>query len=253
MTLLTACEREPVQWGEPARLDSAQLAAAGSAWRLGLGAGATLLAVRDTVIAFAPPGACPGLVAVAHERGGEWHAAWFRARADSSVALEVAHTRDGGATWSAPLVADSSDHGRRGCARPAPAIAADSTVGFVHVAYYLEPSGGGAVWLVHSMDDGATWHPPVALSYGADSAAASVAARGDTVVVAFESPNANEGWIDVAISLTAGHLIDHRVVAVSGRSVRVRAPRVAMRGATLAVAWITSIGALAMARVGTLR
>jgi hypothetical protein len=178
---------------------------------------------------------------------------WFRAREDSSVALLVARSRDGGATWSAAMPADDRDRGRRGCARPAPAIVADPTTGFVHVAYYLEPEGGGAVWLVHSMDDGVSWHPPLALAFGADPAGASVAASGDTVLVAFESPNANEAWIDLALSVSAGHAIEQRAIAVSGRSVPARAPRVAMRGRALAVAWMTAIGALAMARAGTLR
>ena len=251
---LAACEREPVQWGEAVRLEPAAVAAAGDTWRLDVSAHGALRVARDTLPAGAPAErACPRSMAFSRERGGEWHAVWWRARDDSSVLLEVALSHDGGVTWSAPLAADDRDRGRRGCARPAPSIMADSTTGFVHVAYYLEPDGGGAVWLVHSMDRGVMWHPPVALAFGADPAAASVTASGDTVAVAFESPNANEGWIDVALSWSAGHVIDHRLVAVSGRSVTAHAPRVAMRGRALAVAWITTLGALAMARVGTLR
>ena len=251
---LAACEREPIAWRDAARMEPAQVAAAGPAWRLAVDAAGAPSAVPAAAIVSAPPvRACPGTLVLARERGAEWHAVWFRSRADSSVLLEVAHSLDGGVTWSKPMAADDRDRGRRGCERPAPAMVADSTVGYVHVSYYLEPDGGGAVWLVHSMDDGASWHPPVALAFGADAAASSVAARGDTVLVAFESPNANEGWIDLAISVSAGHLIDQRLVAVSGRSVAARAPRVALRGRTLAVAWITTIGALVMARTGTLR
>jgi len=251
---LAACDREPVAWREAARLEPAAVAAAGPAWRIAVDAQGAARVARPESLAAAPgERACPGSFALARERDRTWHAAWFRARDDSSVVLLVARSRDGGATWSAAMPADDRDRGRRGCARPAPAIVADSTTGYVHVAYYLEPDGGGAVWLVHSMDDGASWHPPLALAFGADPAAASVAASRDTVVVAFESPNANEAWIDLALSVSAGHAIEQRTVAVSGRSVPARAPRIAMRGRTLAVAWVTAIGALAMARAGTLR
>jgi len=251
---LAACEREPVEWRERARLDAAAIAAAGPAWRIAVDAQGIPRVARDTAPAAAPPAAaCPGSLAVARERDGVWHAAWFRARDDSSVVLLTARSRDGGITWTAPMPADDRDRGRRGCTRPAPAMVADSTTGFVHVAYYLEPDGGGAVWLVHSMDDGASWHPPLALMFGADPAAAGVAASGDTVLAAFESPNANEGWIDLAISVSAGHAIEQRLIAVSSRSVPARAPRVALRGRAFAIAWITAIGALAMVRTGVLR
>jgi hypothetical protein len=250
---LAACEREPIEWGESARLAPAEVASAGPAWRLAVSAQGIASPARTAALAWSPAGACGGSVAIAHERGGDWQAVWWRARDDSSAVLETARTRDDGATWSAPMAVDSSDRARRGCARPAPAVVADSVTGFVHVAYFAEPPGGGAVWLVHSMDRGASWHPPVALAYGADPAAASVAASGDTVLVAYESPNANEGWVDLAISTSAGHVIDRRLVAVSGRSVATQAPRVALRGRAFAVAWITAIGALAMARAGALR
>ena len=251
---ISACEPAPVAWNEAVRLDPAAVAAAGAHWQLALDRQGIPGAQRTDAPRFAyTPAICPGSVVTARERGRDWHAAWWAARADSSVALLVSRSPDDGATWTPPLAADARDRGRRGCARPAPAIAADSATGFVHVAYYLESEGGGGEWLVHSMDHGAMWHPPVALAFGADPAWASVAAIGDTVSVAFESPNAHEGWIMLTLSTSAGHLIDFTLPAVSGRSVPAHDPKVTMRGRTLAVAWVTDNGALAMARTGTRR
>jgi hypothetical protein len=249
-----ACAPSPVAWRDPVRLSPAAVVAAGPDWRLALGAQGAAPVVRGVPLhAPGAAGGCPGSVVVAHERARDWHAAWFTARADSSVALLVSRTADDGATWSPAIAADARDQGRRGCARPAPAITADSTNGYVHVVYWIEAPGGGGEWLVHSMDHGVMWHPPMPLAFGGDPAAADVAAQGDTVAVAFESPNAAEGWIDLALSTTAGHIIDARLVAVSGRSVAVHGPRVALRGRTVAVAWVTDDGALAMARTGERR
>ena len=98
------------------------------------------------------------------------------------------------------------------------------------------------------------WHSPVPIAFGADPAGADVAADRDTVVVAYESPNANEGWIGLALSSTDGHLIDWRLPEVSGRSVPVEAPRVALDAPhRSAVAWVTQRGALVMCRIGALQ
>jgi len=249
-----ACGRAPIAWQEPARLDLGAVSAAAPEWRLAIGAHDRPRAERASAPAFGEaPGRCPHSAVFARERAHQWYAAWWSARADSSAQLVIARTTDDGATWEAPIVADARDAGTRGCDRPRPAIAADSATGFVHVAYFLQPREGGGVWLVHSMDHGATWHPPVALMYGGDPAETSVAASGDSVAAAFTSPNANEGWVDLALSWSAGHLIDLTESAVSGRSVAAHAPRVALRGRALAVAWVTDAGSLPMARAGTLR
>ena len=97
------------------------------------------------------------------------------------------------------------------------------------------------------------WHSPVAVAFGADPARADVAADRDTVAVAYESPNANEGWIGLALSSSDGHLIDWRIPEVSGRSVQVEAPRVARSHRLVVVAWVTQRGSLVMSRRGTLQ
>ena len=197
-------------------------------------------------------GACPGSV-VTTESGAERFAGWWASRPDSSAALMVSRSVDGGASWSPPAVADARDRSRRGCARPLPSITLDRVTGFVHLAYFLEPAEGAGVWLIHSMEHGAMWHSAVPVAFGADPAEADVAAHHDTVVVAYESPNANEGWIGLAFSSTDGHLIDWRIPEISGRSVEVTGPRIELAGRTVKVAWITQRGALVMLRTGALQ
>ncbi len=249
---LASCERAPIDWLEPQRLDSASVAAAGPGWVLVVDARGAARAVRPVAPEMAAAaGVCPGSTVAAHVRGGEWYAGWFTARADSSVVLMVSRSTDGGAKWTKAVAADARDAGRRGCARPAPAIAGDSATGFVHLAYFLEPPDGAGVWFVHSMEHGLVWHPPVAIAYGADPAAASVASLGDTVAIAYQAPNAGDGWIGLALSSTDGHIIDDMLPAVSGRTVPAAAPRVAMRGARIAVGWVSVRGGMPMVRTGT--
>ena len=233
------------------QLTPASVAAAGPQWRIAIDEqGSPRVEPVTAVLPASQMGMCPNSAVAARVSGGEWFAAWWAARADSGVALMVSRSVDGGATWSAPVVADGRDAGRRGCARPAPAIAADSATGFVHLAYFLEPAEGAGVWLVHSMEHGTMWHSPVALAFGADPAAASVAVIGDTVAAAFESPNGSEASISVSLSTSDGHLIDHTLPWVSGRSIPVGDPRVALRGRWIAVAWVTRRGGLVFARTG---
>ena len=241
-------------WSDSARLDAAAVANAGPRWTIALDAGGAIGVEPPRLPALAPAaGSCAGSVVAARTSGHEWYAGWWSARADSSATLLVARSTDDGAHWTAPLSADARDTGRRGCARPALAIAADSATGFIHLAYFLEPAEGAGVWLTHSMEHGAMRHSPVAIAFGADPAATSVAAEGDTVVAAYESPNASEGWIGLALSTSDGHLIDWRIAEVSGRTVPARDPRVVLHGRELAVAWETRAGVLAMARRGTRR
>ncbi|HVE77238.1 MAG TPA: hypothetical protein VNA89_00115 [Gemmatimonadaceae bacterium] len=131
---------------------------------------------------------------------------------------------------------DSLDRGVDGCRRPAPSVAADSATGYVHVAYSLQAPEGPGVFFSHSMDGGVVYHAPVPLVYGERAAATSVAARRDTVVVAYEDPNASPRRIALALSPSMGHIFEPRV-PVSGESVPADAPRVGLGDGVVAVAW----------------
>jgi hypothetical protein len=225
--------------------------------RLDTASGAVL--ARAPVASVQTQGAvCAGSVRVATDGQGGLFAAWWAPRSDSSAALVVARrvVADSGA-WGAPVVADARDRGRAGCARPAPGIAADAHRGYVHLAYYLDAPAGAGVYGGHSMESGSYFHDPVAIVYGDRPVAATIATSGDRVAVADEDPNSARSRIAVAVSLSAGHVYEHRTEA-SPASMRAPTPRVALDGRRLAVAWSAEAweqgaqGTRAMVRVGTI-
>jgi hypothetical protein len=241
-------------------------------------------------------GACLASVQWARGAAGEVAAAWWVVRPDSSVTLRLARSADEGARWEEPRTADSSDRGARGCARPSPALATDPLSGYTHLAYFIEPASGAGVFYEHLMDltpasaggatggaragsgtnsgrgtaavaapsDAAMFHAPVAIVYGEIPARTSVAAHGDTVVVAYEDPNRMTPEIALAVSLTAGHTFAAALTA-SPEGVAARDPAVVVRDSTVAVAWReTAVGpdlgtaadtlpGRAVARVGTIQ
>jgi hypothetical protein len=220
-------------------------------WRPAAPVAVTPLADDELVVApgggvrFAPagpvrrpsrPDGCPGSVRVARAGTREWYAVWWAPRPDSSAHLLAARSSDGGATWHDPVPVDTLDRHTAGCRRPAPSVAADSASGYVHVAYWLHAPEGPGVFFSHSMDGGALFHAPVPLVYGERPAATSVAAHNDTVVVAYEDPNATPTRVSLALSPSMGHIFEARV-PVSGANVAAEAPRVALGGGLVAVGW----------------
>jgi hypothetical protein len=139
-------------------------------------------------------------------------------------------------SWKTPVIADSTDHGVRGCGRPAPAIAADSASGYLHLAYFAEPNSGAGVFFAHSMDGGATFHSPVAIVYGRNPSRVSVASNGDRVIVAYEDPNAVQPTIAVALSNTMGHIFESRIQA-SGENGQARQPVVRLGADSIRLWW----------------
>jgi hypothetical protein len=185
---------------------------------------------------WAPADLCAGSARYAAATAGRWYAVGWLRRADRTALLASARSDDGGRTWGRLVPVDSLDRGRTACDRPAPSIAADSASGYVHVAYFLEAPEGAGVFFSHSMDRGELFHAPVPIMYGTRPSAADVAARGDTVVVAFEEPNGGRARVGVALSRTMGHLFEDRLT-VSGSNAPAVRPRVALGAGRLAVAW----------------
>lgn len=181
------------------------------------------------------PDACVASVRAARV-GQKIVAAWWAARRDSSAVLYVAWSPDGGSSWTAPVAADSSDRSIHGCGRPPPAISADSTSGYVHVAYYAETKSGRGVFFAHSMDNGKTFHSPVPIVFGDTPGFVSVSSAGDRVAVAFEDPNSAQPAIGVALSTTMGHIF-HTSETVSSEAERAKQPTVVVHGDTVRVWW----------------
>jgi hypothetical protein len=162
---------------------------------------------------------------------------WWAPQADSAARLVAARSTDAGRTWSAPAVVDSVDRGMTGCRRHPPAIAIDSASGYVHVTYALAAPEGTGIFFAHSMDNGASFHAPVAIIYGDRLGHTSVAASGDVVVVAFEDPNGRTSRVGLALSRTMGHIFEDRLLPVSRDNGAATQPLVAVRGREIAVAW----------------
>jgi hypothetical protein len=234
--LAAACVPQPVVWDEEVQRAEGVV---DDSLRLGFLDGDSLPAFRG---AWTPPvwpvesGLCVTSLRATPALGGEAYAAWFVVRPDSSVRLRVARSDDGGRTWNPAVTADTTDVGRTGCGRPAPFIVADSLNAYVHLVYHLVAREGAGVFFTHTMERGALFHEAVPIVYGDRPSAASVASRGDTVVVVYEDPNSRFPRIGLALSLTQGHIFEHRLPA-SDETGEARMPRVALRGDRIAVAW----------------
>jgi hypothetical protein len=99
-------------------------------------------------------------------------------------------------------------------------------------------------------------HSPVAVIYGDRLVETAIAADGDRVAVAYEEPNGTRQQVDVAVSLTQGHIFERHSAA--SRSIDLATtPAVAIRGDRVAVAWVTKrvadTSGTTVARVGRIR
>ena len=249
-----ACSSSPVDWSvdrsTPLVTDSARVLAADGTLRPD-----TLL---DLVTRITPPAAsiCPGSLRLARA-AGSLYAVWWSVRPDSGANLLSSRSLDGGRHWSAVAAVDTSDTGVTGCQRIAPAIAADSASGYVHITYAMRAPEGPGLFFSHSMDEGVTFHTPVPILYGDRLGRTSVAADHDIVVVGFEDPNSRRPRIGLAISRTMGHIFEQRILPLSEDVGTATRPLTAVSGRRIAVAWEqradTGAAAALKVRVGTLR
>ncbi len=233
--LLAACTPEPVKWDAEQPPNTPP--AAGSHLTFDKSGAAVITPAWVPPVMPADSARCEGSIVAATARGDTAYAAWWSARADSTALLVVARSVTNGRTWTAPEIADSTDHGRTGCGRPAPFIAADTTNGYVHVVYFMLAAEGPGIFFTHSMGGGEMFHSPVPIVYGERASASAVAVNGDTVAVAYIDPNAATPQLWVALSQTTGHIFDTRV-EISPSTVQAARPAVAVRGHAIAVAWL---------------
>jgi hypothetical protein len=226
--LCAACSSGPVTWEDP----------------VASGAGTPMpqegASAADTAGLPADAARCPASL-VRARAGGDEYAAWWRVAADSNVTLVAAH-RAGTGAWDAPVAVDTVDQGRRGCDRPAPAIAADAASGYVHLVYFIDAPEGAGVFFSHSMERGAMYHSPVGVVYGDAPSRAAVAARGDTVAVAYEDPGRDPDrgrpTVGMALSVTSGHIFETRGVPVTAGDAPATRPAIALLpGRRVLVTW----------------
>jgi len=229
-----ACTPDPVQWQAEHRTPATLAPGA----RLSLAGGIVPSVVAAWTPASPPTSAsqCPGSLSAIRARGDTAFAVWWALRPDSTASLVVARSDDAGRRWRAAVTADSADRGRTGCRRPPPSLFADSLNGYVHVVYFMQAPEGPGLFFTHSMEAGEMFHAPVAIVYGERRSAAAVSSRGDTVVVAYEDPNAAVPQVWLALSRLQGHIFERRL-SVSTASARGENPAVVVRGGRIAVAW----------------
>ena len=241
----TGCESSAVRWEQPASAPGDTLGG------LALTANGVVDFVRPETPAALPTDSarCPRTVVAARE-GTQWYAAWFRRRADSTVAVVAARSADSGRTWSSPGMVDSVDVGKLGCARPGPSIAVSD--GYVHIAYSLEAPEGFGVFFAHSMDNTATFHSPIPVIYGDRLSATATAAGGMRVAVAYEDPSGNGHRIDVALSGTQGHSFEPRQRGSPDEMAAVL-PEVGVRDSTVALSFAQPDGGMRIVRIGHIR
>jgi hypothetical protein len=223
---------EPVVWESSRSIQSAGSAVAISNSGDMIPDSLAVMAARTVV----PARSCAGSVRLA-AAGGKLFAVWWSPRVDSTALLMASVSLDSGTTWRKATWVDSTDHGAAGCARTAPAIAADAASGYVHVSYAMQATEGPGLFFAHSMDGGVTFHSPVPILYGERLGVTSVASSGDRVAVAFEDPGSRNPRIGLALSSTMGHIFEHRVMPVSDDNSAATQPLVAVSGHRIAVAW----------------
>ena len=227
LLISTACVSEPVEWGDVSYRRS----------ELGDPDARSAVMSANLPEVVGAPNPCLRSIRTS-AAGSDLFRAWWAPRSDSSAVLSMQRSGDRGASWQPPVAVESRDRGRRGCDRPAPGIFYDSVSGYLHLVYFIEANDGAGVFFAHSMDKGSTFHAPVSVVYGNAPVAASVAGIGDSVVVAFEDPNAIAPRIGIALSRSAGHIFEQRG-QVTPDDVLAVAPWIALDHAKVTVWWKT--------------
>ena len=214
LVVVAGCTSDAIQWDDPTYAGPP---------------GPTVTIERGESI---PASACEASVRTARS-ASTLFGAWWELRSNGSATLVFARMDSSGR--GTRVVADSADRSARDCGRTAPAIAV-SRSGRVHLAYFAEPAQGPGIFYVHSIDNGLTFHSPIAVVFGDKPAAVSVAEDGDNVAVAYEDPNSERSAVGVALSRTMGHIFSIKDAA-SPPSSRATLPMVRIEGHLVRVWW----------------
>ena len=231
VALLAACAKPPVEWSDPTPI----AAPPGLAHLVMEQTGPPRLVPDSAPAGAVPadPALCRSSLRTVHG-ASRLYAVWWSVRSDSSASLEAAWSTDSGKTWGTASPVDTSDVSSRGCNRPPPSITTSGDD--LHIAYSMVAPEGTGVFFAHFM--GSMLHSPVAVIYGERLVGTAIAAQGDRIAVAYEEPNGTRRQVDVALSVTQGHIFEWHEIA--SRDIDfATAPQVALNGSRIAVAWVT--------------
>jgi len=230
---LAACDAPPIAWDAPvaiARVAPPSHLVVDSAGHAAFVADTLRVASLPAVAAGAARCAASVQTAAGATRV---FAAWWAVRPDSSAGLYAAWSTDGGRSWAPPIAVDTTDISSRGCSRPPPSLTAVDDD--IYIAYSMvAPEGNGAFRERFGREPG----PYAAIGYEAmRSVLEAISAAGDRVAVAYEDPNGRRQEVEVAFSVTQGHIFEVHTPASRGVDVAT-SPDVAFAGDAIAVSWV---------------
>ena len=228
--LLSACDKPVVVWGDPTPIDEPS---AGSALSVDASGKPAFVQRAPSPARPDKPGICSETIVTAAGKT-RLHAAWWAVRPDSSAVLYAGSSPDSGKTWDSTVPVDTTDVSSTGCNRPLPSLA---VVGDdEYLAYSMKAPEGTGVFFAHTM--ASMLHSPVPVIYGERLVATAIAADSQRVAVAYEEPNGRREQVNVAVSVSQGHLFEQHFPASRSIDVAVR-PMIAFTSDKLAVSWIT--------------
>jgi hypothetical protein len=177
--------------------------------------------------------ACPCCrTSLARAPDGALYVAWRKIFAHDVRDVVVARSRDGGASFEAPVRVYADNWVYPGCPHAGPSLAVDDA-GTVHVVWYTGAQGRAGLYLATSRDAGETFGEPVPLNDGvAPVSHARLAPADGGVWIAWEDRGASGGRVRLSRCGPDGK------VRASGDLGDGRAPAVAGGPAGPAVAWL---------------
>lgn len=176
--------------------------------------------------------------AIATARDGTLYLAWRTVLPGNVRDVVVARSKDGGATWGAPVRAHADNWVFDGCPHAGPSMQVDSA-GTVHIAWWTGKQGSAGTYYAKSTDAGETFQPAVPLGVGEYSAPAHVQlALGPegTVVAVWDDGTVKTPKVVMRVSHDGGASFSQpTLVSAEGRAATF--PVLALRNEELTIAW----------------
>lgn len=175
--------------------------------------------------------------ALALDADGTLYAAWRKIFAGEVRDIAVMASRDGGATWAAPIKPRDDGWVFDGCPHAGPSMRVGSD-GTVHIAWWTGKAGAAGVWYASSRDHGMTWRAqPIDTAARSAPAHVQLALSGTgVVVVVWDDGKGTRPGILLRASTDGGEGFGRRL-SLSDGATAAAYPVLAIHGDSLTVAW----------------